>query len=411
MRANGRVIRRDRRIPTARRVYDFWWDGDDRLRKITYAGSLPTPPVWPNPDGNWVFEADYDGDGVRNRAKSQWHGEHKYSWSAFGIVHDTNASRTFTPGLAQRKGTNDLFIHPDHLGSTRWLSEPSGAFPHGIRYNAFGQKMWIPPGTTDWQPVDFLFAGESGYITEYSDEQNPGVALLYLQQRYYDPDIGRFLTPDPIGFAGGLNLYAYCGNDPVNRVDPTGLADWQTGSYVGDVKLALKAEAQALNPVNLAKGGVALVKRVQQVGPEEAGKDLYRGVVETYKEIWTGKDIETKAQSAAAWAVTLAPAGAELLHASRRPAIQPTPVTPVEASRGGVAPAVRSQSPPAARNRFNTRKGAYDAAKRAGGGNEPYKDLTGAHGPHFHAGDGRGGRLNHDHYYYPNRFARKPRPW
>ena len=40
----------------------------------------------------------------------------------------------------------------------------------------------------------------------------------------YDPVVGRFLSPDPIGFAGGLNLYAYTENDPVNWVDPDGLA-------------------------------------------------------------------------------------------------------------------------------------------------------------------------------------------
>ena len=111
-----------------------------------------------------------------------------------------------------------------HIGSTRWLSKTDGTFPNGIRYTAYGQKASLPAGT-DWQPVDFLFAGECGYITEYSDQQLPGLGLLYLQQRYYDPDVGRFLTPDPIGFAGGLNLYAYCGNDPVNRVDPSGTDD------------------------------------------------------------------------------------------------------------------------------------------------------------------------------------------
>ena len=210
--------------------------------------------MWPNPDGNWVFEADYDGDGVRNRAKSQWQGERKYSWSAFGVFHATNTSRTFTPGLAQRRYGGDKFIHPDHLGSTRWLSDGTGTFPHGLRYNAFGQKMWIPPGTTDWQPVDFLFAGESGYITEYSDEQNPGVALLYLQQRYYDPDIGRFLTPDPIGFAGGLDLYAYCGNDPVNRMDPSGLQGQIPGAFPGSFDIERSSGAlihrSGVNPLD-----------------------------------------------------------------------------------------------------------------------------------------------------------------
>ena len=219
------MIRRDRRVPTARRVYDFYWDGDDRLRKVTYTGALPDPPeTWPNPAATERFRATYDAGGIRASAWDFWKGQHNYTWSAFGIVHDTNTNRTFTPGLAQRRGdpAEDKFIHADHIGSTRWLSKMDGTFPNGLRYTAYGQKAWQTGG--DWQPVDFLFAGECGYITEYSDEQNPGVALLYLQQRYYDPDIGRFLTPDPIGFAGGLNLYAYCGNDPVNNVDPDGTA-------------------------------------------------------------------------------------------------------------------------------------------------------------------------------------------
>ena len=47
--------------------------------------------------------------------------------------------------------------------------------------------------------------------------------LYYYKARYYAPKVGRFLSPDPIGYADGLNLYAYVGNDPVNFIDPTGL--------------------------------------------------------------------------------------------------------------------------------------------------------------------------------------------
>jgi hypothetical protein len=42
--------------------------------------------------------------------------------------------------------------------------------------------------------------------------------LVLLGQRYYDPTQGRFLNRDPLGYGGGMNLYAYCGDDPVNEV-------------------------------------------------------------------------------------------------------------------------------------------------------------------------------------------------
>jgi len=65
---------------------------------------------------------------------------------------------------------------------------------------------------------------------EYDQES----ALYYMRYRYYDPDLGRFLSEDPIGITGGLNLYAYAGNDPLNHRDPTGL-DIECISSGGDM--------------------------------------------------------------------------------------------------------------------------------------------------------------------------------
>jgi RHS repeat-associated protein len=47
--------------------------------------------------------------------------------------------------------------------------------------------------------------------------------LYYFRARWYNPETGRWLSKDPIGISGGLNLYAFCGNNPVNFVDPLGL--------------------------------------------------------------------------------------------------------------------------------------------------------------------------------------------
>ena len=53
--------------------------------------------------------------------------------------------------------------------------------------------------------------------------------VMYTRQRWFDADLGRWLTPDPIGFSGGLNLYAYVENQPVGAVDPEG----EQGTFSG----------------------------------------------------------------------------------------------------------------------------------------------------------------------------------
>ena len=66
------------------------------------------------------------------------------------------------------------------------------------------------------------------YRSYYYDTETE---LYYLQTRYYDPELGRFISQDSIEYAApetinGLNLYAYCGNNPVMNIDPTGTEWW-----------------------------------------------------------------------------------------------------------------------------------------------------------------------------------------
>ncbi|WP_410210064.1 RHS repeat-associated core domain-containing protein [Aquirhabdus sp.] len=77
-----------------------------------------------------------------------------------------------------------------------------------------------------WDPDAFGIQQASGSVQmnlrfpgQYYDEQS---GLYYNHNRYYNPELGRYMEPDPIGLEGGLNPYSYVGNDPVNQIDPTG---------------------------------------------------------------------------------------------------------------------------------------------------------------------------------------------
>jgi RHS repeat-associated protein len=101
-------------------------------------------------------------------------------------------------------------------------------------YDAFGGQLHqIDPTTgSSFQSPDAVgFGGQWGYYTENvtflaaAPGQMPIIRypLCLLGARFYDPLVGRFLNRDPVGYDGGINLYAFCGNNPVMGADPSGL--------------------------------------------------------------------------------------------------------------------------------------------------------------------------------------------
>ncbi len=82
---------------------------------------------------------------------------------------------------------------------------------------------------------------------------DPKTGLYYYRMRYYSPDLGRFLQPDPIGYADGMNIYAYCGNNPLTFVDPMGLKKGTARKPDAD---GMSLSASWVNPFTSRTGGV-----------------------------------------------------------------------------------------------------------------------------------------------------------
>ncbi|MBR9771252.1 MAG: hypothetical protein GYB54_09025 [Gammaproteobacteria bacterium] len=121
-------------------------------------------------------------------------------------------------------------IHTDHLGTPMELAECDGKLAWVGHYRAWGKLTKASdghgnPSTTD-NPLRFQ--------GQYLDEET---GLHYNRHRYYDPETGRFTTQDPIGLAGGENLYMYAPN-PTGWVDPLGLSGAETPTRRAEFRAA-----------------------------------------------------------------------------------------------------------------------------------------------------------------------------
>ena len=154
-------------------------------------------------DGNTtIFHYDFDGN----------------------IIGESDATGTFSKEYLYR-GSNRLalvdystesngeiyFFGNDMLGTPLILTDTTNTVVWEAIYKPFGEAEANPNSTVK---CNFRFKGQ------YYDSET---GFHYNYHRYYDPSTGRYLRSDSIGLAGGINLFAYSGNNPINGIDPNGL--------------------------------------------------------------------------------------------------------------------------------------------------------------------------------------------
>ena len=182
------------------------WDFENRLTLIDVDGE----------------EVTYAYDALGRRVSRTLDGRaSRFSYDGEDVVLDDDDNSGTTeyqngPGiddkLSLKTGSGVKYFLQDHLGSTVGLADAAGTVAATQSYDAFGN------GADAAFPTRYQFTGR---------EFDRFTGLQYSRARWYHPGIGRFISEDPIEFAGGdINLYGYVWNNPTMFTDPMGLDGW-----------------------------------------------------------------------------------------------------------------------------------------------------------------------------------------
>jgi len=181
-----------------------WADGQEMLRYVDSDGLGTSQPYRLASRYLWSNQVD------------QLLAEEQYADGAGPAI--SGAPRHLIPG-------ETLWPLADHLGSVRDLVDNNGVIRNHVAFDSFGNRIvdqhydtaGVAVSSTHAEAIDTLF----GYTGRDWDADTE---LQYNRARWYDPNTGRWLSKDPIGFAAGdANLYRYTGNQPTVRTDPSGL--------------------------------------------------------------------------------------------------------------------------------------------------------------------------------------------
>ncbi|MEW6183575.1 MAG: PQQ-binding-like beta-propeller repeat protein [Bacillota bacterium] len=184
----------------------YTWDARDRL---TAAGGL-----------SYTYDAEGNRTGVtEGGSQTSFVVDPNAALSQVLIKTDASGNQTFyVYGLGligQEENGAYRTYHYDLRGSTVALTDTTGNVTDRFQYSFYGELVYRTGSTS----TPFLFNGRDGVMTDAN-------GLLYMRARYYNPEIGRFVSRDPVTGSivnpKSIDAHSYCENDPVNGVDPSG---------------------------------------------------------------------------------------------------------------------------------------------------------------------------------------------
>ncbi len=185
----------------------------------TYVYDLSNQLIRVLQGGNQVGEYTFNGAGQRIKKVTQTETRIFHYDSLGHIIAETNQTGQMLAEYVYlgdqlltmiKPGELAYYFHNDHLGTPQVLTDGAGTVAWKAAYTPFGGAV------TSISAVEnpFRFPGQ------YYDQET---GLHYNYYRYYNPPIGRYLTPDPIGLEGGINLFTYVRGNPLRWIDWWGL--------------------------------------------------------------------------------------------------------------------------------------------------------------------------------------------
>ena len=199
-------------VAVSGRFSEIIYDKLNRLREITHSDSK-------------IDRYSYNSAGLRFRKEEDVNGSNVVLYSMYSgnnpVIEEKHEGSTLVETrfniisggavlahIRKVYGVSEEYeyFYTDNLGSRRVVLDASGSVLDKFSYSAYGEVTHV--------------TGSNSSLASFTGKGYDATGLIYFNARYYDPITGRFVTEDPS--RDGVNWYGYCGNNPVNLIDPDG---------------------------------------------------------------------------------------------------------------------------------------------------------------------------------------------